>query len=81
MESFVVHLQGTEIILPVVKLIEVIAGGFLALGLWEAPCLALFAPIVFFISVAQLRFNRPQGYLVSILVLLPYLMAVYLFDN
>ncbi len=62
MENFGIHLNELKIVMPIVKIFEVIFGAFLVGNfLPEIAWLAL-SPIVFFIVLAHLKFNRPNGY-------------------
>lgn len=62
MTNFNEHMQATKVIMPVVKVFEVIFGLMLIIN--QLPFLAFLCllPIIFFIVTAQLTFNRPRGY-------------------
>lgn len=68
MEKFSEALVNTKIILPVVKGFEVTFGLALLLNQWTLLATVALLPISFFIVVAHLRFNRPQGYGMAALV-------------
>lgn len=61
MIKFNENLQATGIIMPVVKLFEIIFGALLFLNQWVFVSTLAVLPICFFIILAHLKFNRPKG--------------------
>ena len=68
MEKFNQALFDTKIILPVVKVFEIVFGLSVAVGFKKEWALLALSPIVFFIFVAHMAFNRPKGYGIAFLV-------------
>lgn len=68
MTKFNEALQSTKIIMPVVKIFEIVFGLALILNQWTLLSTVALTPICFFIVVAHLQFNRPKGYLMAALV-------------
>lgn len=61
MTKFNEHLYETKIILPVVKLFEVIFGLALIANQWTLLATIALSPIIFFIALAHASFNRSRG--------------------
>lgn len=61
MTRFNEHMQGTKIIMPVVKAFEVVFGLCLILDWMTFFATLALLPICFFIVLAHLVFNRPKG--------------------
>lgn len=61
-------LQDTQIIMPVVKVFEVVFGLSLLLNQTTTLATAALAPISFFIVFAHLKFNRPKGFVMAALI-------------
>lgn len=61
MTRFNEHMQGTKIIMPVVKVFEVVFGLCLILDWMTFFATLALLPICFFIVLAHLALNRPKG--------------------
>lgn len=68
MMKFNASLQDTKIILPVVKIFEIVFGLALILNRWTLLATLALSPICFFIVVAHLAFNRPKGWIMAVLI-------------
>ena len=81
MQTFIQHLESTRLILPMVKIVEILGGLGLLLNWMPRLCLALLTPVIFFIVLAQIRFNREKSFGVCCLILIPFILAAYPFDS
>lgn len=81
MQTFVQNIDATKIILPIVKIMEVLGGVGLLLNYMPRLWLAVFSPIVFFIVLSQLKFNLKRSFFVLCLILIPYFFAVQPLDS
>ncbi len=79
MTAFNHHLQGTQIILPVVKIFEVVFGFALLMNQRTFLSTVTLAPISFFIVLAHVYFNRPKGFVISAWIGISQL--ILLFDH
>lgn len=78
MEKFLKNIEETQFILPTVKMIEIISGVMLIAN--QAPFLAaiLLLPIVFGITASQILFNFKKGKGITVVVVIPFLVYLYL---
>lgn len=77
MTKFNEALQGTVIIMPVVKIFEVLFGLALILNVWTFLATLALGPICYFIIVAHLWFNRPKGIFMAGLIGTSYGLLVW----
>lgn len=77
MKNFVDHLVAAQIIMPVVKVFEVLFGLLLVFNFYAFIAVLALLPICFFIVFAQIRFNRPEGMNLSVQIVFPMLIILY----
>lgn len=76
-ERFIQALIEARFIMPVVKVIEIVAGILLVMGFWSLLATAMLAPLVFVIVGAHLILNPEKGWKMALITGLPYFALLY----
>ena len=75
--KFVQALDDTKFILPVIKIIEIICGIVMAIGLWVDLATMLLGAILCVVVSTQLVLNRSRGLVISLQLLVPFVIVVF----
>lgn len=67
MKDFSQHLEQTKILLPTIKVFEIVFGACLLFNFLPLVSYLALSPILFFIIFAHLRFNKKRGYLTCLI--------------